>query len=235
MHLARRTERWALPLNPLTARAFGAVAAWRHGRAVHMPGVGVTATVHPRGMGAAWFGPGRAPAIVRWSRGGGLPEPLPDVLGIGIAIERSPGDRLDVLVASSAWPPVLRHLLRPAVRFDRARFTSLTPFAVEGRRLLQGARLVGSGPAVTMATMPESLRGRALELRVASLTGAWSTVALVELHGPTDPARIEALALSPWTSTWPFRPVGALNRLRDAAYVASERARSVDDPVVTHR
>jgi hypothetical protein len=63
-----------------------------------------------RWAGARLLVPGaRYDAVVRFSRGGGLPEPLPDALGVAVRLPDAygPGRTQDFLVTSSADLPLL--------------------------------------------------------------------------------------------------------------------------------
>jgi hypothetical protein len=63
-----------------------------------------------RWAGARLLVPGaRYDAVVRFSRGGGLPEPLPDALGVAVRLPDAygPGRAQDFLVTSSADLPLL--------------------------------------------------------------------------------------------------------------------------------
>src|SRR4051812_31288290 len=85
--------------------AFGAVARARDDRALHPDGV-----VFAGAITGALFGARRA--LVRISRGGGLPETLPDVRGCAIRVldAHGSGRHQDLLLASSLAAPVGRHL-----------------------------------------------------------------------------------------------------------------------------
>jgi hypothetical protein len=90
------------PLRTLVETAFGGVARWRRGRAVHTRGVELDAelTLDPDSLlGRALDVSGSCPAMVRVSRSVGLPGRWPDLLGIAV---RAPGFyRLAALATAS--------------------------------------------------------------------------------------------------------------------------------------
>jgi hypothetical protein len=70
-----------------------------------------------------------AAALLRFSRGAGLPEPLPDALGVAIKLPdaHGPGADQDLLLTSSSDRPLLRRLLFPARSFLRGAFSTALP------------------------------------------------------------------------------------------------------------
>src|SRR4051812_14484439 len=108
-------------VDTLTAAAMEVGSAVRAARVFHPAGVGFRSTiaVRPPADGAGPLGvslldePRTYSGLVRFSRGAGLPEPLPDVLGLAVRVEHAhgPGQAQDLLFASSAALPVGRQLL----------------------------------------------------------------------------------------------------------------------------
>jgi len=89
---------------------------------LHPRGVVLPATVHrygaPAAFGVPWLDePGSQPALVRFSRGGGLPTPLPDVLGIALRIDPD-GDPGDLLFATTGRGCARAPTPPPAARGD---------------------------------------------------------------------------------------------------------------------
>lgn len=213
----------------LVAAGFGAVAAVRRGRAVHTIGCSFHGSVRLTPAAEARWGGAVGHAIVRFSKGGGFPEPLPDILGLGVrlGLDGRPGTPIDLLVASSLARPGLRHLLIPARRFERPFFSSLTPYdTADGLRLYGGEVEGPPGETLTLdALRAGKVRPTRVVIVVATLTGAWETVGSITIADRVDPEASEALRFNPWHTTDPFRPVGAFNRVRDRAYLASQRAR----------
>src|SRR3954447_16915988 len=149
MPSARSPER---PLSSSAAAAGSAAGAALRGvfagvgrlrptdKPLHPRGVVLPATVHRYGgaghhggagpFGVAWLDePGADPALVRFSRGGGLPDALPDVLGIALRIDpdTQPGD---LLFATTGRGPIGRFLLRPrrAATLAAATYSTLQPY-----------------------------------------------------------------------------------------------------------
>jgi hypothetical protein len=218
----------------LAAAGFGALAALRRGRAVHTVGAGFAARFEVEApWRSRWPAEPGAEATVRLSRGAGLPDAVPDILGIGVRVPGA-GDEpaVDLLAASSGAAVGLRHVLRPARYFDAAFFSSLLPFAVDGRPLLYGFRVSGA-LRLTMGDLRGHHRPVArLDLVVATPSGPWEVVATLIFARWLDDDVIEPLALEP-AGGGPFEPYGpllAVARVRDAAYRASRRMRGAPEP-----
>jgi hypothetical protein len=83
--------------------------------------------------------PGAAyPALLRFSRGAGLPEPLPDALGVAVKLPdvHGPGADQDLLLSRSVDRPLLRRLLFPARSFLRGAFSTALPYDLDGERVV---------------------------------------------------------------------------------------------------
>ena len=104
--------RW---LGDLTARAFGLAAAVRFPRPLHPSGVTRAGEARLTGRGRLLAGGPTCRVVARFSRGAGLPEPLPDVLGLAVRFVDAfgPGRHHDVLL-SSGGPGRLAWVLAPA-------------------------------------------------------------------------------------------------------------------------
>src|SRR3954471_22227465 len=122
----------------VSAAVFEAGSAVRRARVFHPMGIGFrsTVTIRPTTEGEAPFGvplldhPGAYSGRVRVSRGAGLPEPLPDVLGLAVRIEDAHGlgHAQDLLLGSSSSLPVGRQLFVPAASFSGATLTPILPY-----------------------------------------------------------------------------------------------------------
>jgi hypothetical protein len=131
-------------LAAVLAAAFRLLARLRRGRALHPLGVGYHARLEITPGAGRWAGarllvPGaRYDAVVRFSRGGGLPEPLPDALGVAVRLPDAygPGRAQDFLVTSSADLPLVRRLLFPGRSFLHRSFSSALPYRVDGRAVV---------------------------------------------------------------------------------------------------
>jgi hypothetical protein len=222
-----------LVLGAPAAVAFGALALVRRARALHPVGVAFEAELVLDGPGAASVPelgvPGsRRAGVVRFSRGGGLPEGRPDIHGIAVRLNaRDPGGRdQDLLLSSSARSVVGRRLLVPARSFDDVWTSSLTSFDAGGRRVLWGAHVRAGDPAATVeALRREPARAPAIALMVATPSAPWERVGTVEPGDIVSPDIEDALAFSPWQDGDGVVPAGFLNLLRDGAYRASRIGR----------
>lgn len=168
--------------------------------------------------------PGEHRAIVRFSKGAGLPDPLPDVLGIAVRVldVDGPGRHRDLLFASSARPPILRHLLLPGRSLGSRLCSAVLPYAAPSGTVLLGAA-AEDGPSV------DALAGGAspppVRLLVATSTGPWRVFAVVLPEHPLSDAEQTDLAFDPWNAGPDLLPTGLLNRLRHPAYAGSRAAR----------
>jgi hypothetical protein len=234
-------------LGSLLAAAFRLLARLRGGRALHPVGLGYRARLEVgpaarRFPGTRLLVPGAGyPALVRFSRGAGLPERLPDALGVAVRLVDAygPGQPQDLLLTSSADLPVARRLLFPARSFLHRSFSSALPYRVGGRRVVA---LLAPRPAPAGAAWPRT--GRALpdlaaaaatgalayELRLAGSLGRARTVGVLAIGTPLDAAATEALRFNPWTTGQGIHPLGRLNRLRRPSYRASQQGHPPGGP-----
>jgi hypothetical protein len=201
--------------SPAVARAtrsiFAGVARLRGDRAFHPDGTTFRATLRPLGGGTAVaLLHGERAALVRISRGLGLPERLPDVLGCAIRVPDAygPGAHQDFALASSHRARVARHALVPAQSYERAFYSSILPYRLGDETVIVGA----------------SIRAGAVELCVAPPRGEWRRIAAVALEGAAPEAEARELRFNVLNSGGGIRPLGRLNSLRDPAYRGSQAA-----------
>ena len=198
-----------------TATALGLGTALRGSRVFHPTGQAHTARVvvdGGRGWGAYLLDqPATYDGVVRVSRGAGLPEPLPDVVGLAI---RFPGmgkhdGPLDVLLNTSGGAPGLRHVFVP-LPVGRT-YSSVLPYRTgSGRVLLLGAR--GSG------------EGR-WELLAATLLGGWQRWGALTLGEPLPAEESERLRFMPTLGADDLQTVALFRTLRDWSYRQSQAHR----------
>ena len=223
MRPARVLELAALPATGLSAGAFAALSAIRGKRFFHPDGVSFEAAVTFDDSSPLPLR-GEADALVRLSRGMGLPEGLPDVLGLAVKL---PDLGQDFLFATSGDDAVSRHLLFPSSGFFRRSYSSVLPYECAGRTIVLGARADRSLVDLEGQQMGDVRRHVGTrEVRFdltwgPAGTGEVHAFASLRLEGP----HIGALAFNPFNSVPGLRPAGALNRLRLETYRRSQEAR----------
>jgi len=211
---------------------FGAIARLRGDRSLHPAGVAFAATFvveQPRLKHARLFARRtRRPAYVRFSRGFGLPEPLPEILSVAVKVPDAygPGRDQDLLLTAAGDAPVLRHVFFVGRSHVAKRFSSVLPFRVGGRTMLLGA-VPRVGPALDGGRDLEELEllaaaGRlSLDLQVATPTGPWRTVARLDVGERLGRQDEDALGFNSDNAGGGIEAIGLVNRLRGAAYAAS--------------
>jgi hypothetical protein len=228
---------------PATAAGFYALAALRRRRSLHPTGVGYHGQLlvgdGPGRPGVPLLRPGATyPALLRFSRGAGLPEPLPDALGVAVKLPNAhgPGADQDLLLTSSTSRPLLRRLLFPARSFVRGAFSTALPYDLNGERVVvllvpapTGNERSPGGVDRSGGTMAElraaAAAGLGFELRTAGTLGPSQRLATLTVGQPLSAEQTQALRFNPWTTGPGIRPCGWLNLLRDAAYRASQHGR----------
>jgi hypothetical protein len=198
------TDLLSLP-RAAAATALGLGTALRGARVFHPHGETHVCTVVVAGgaFGASLLDdPGEHDGFVRFSRGAGLPQPLPDVDGFalrlpGLGVD---GEPLDILV-NSAW----RYAFVPSA-ISRTWSAVLPHRTGTGQLVLLGAR-----PAKTGFT-----------LLAASPLGVWRPWGRLELGEPVDG---EELRFRPERGAPDLRPIALFRTLRSWAYDASQAGR----------
>src|SRR4051794_9234328 len=195
---------------------FGTVAMIRRARALHPRGAVTAATLrrlpHPP-SDVAWLDVTQDVRVgVRLSRSAGLPAPLPDVLGLALAVPIGDGRRGDLLLSTAGSRPVARHLLLPARDPLRSTYTCLVPYQSD------------RGP-VMLAALPAD--GDVLRLAWAEPRGPWQPFAELVLDDvPGAFGDDPSLDLDPVLHPLPgLRVPAPLARLREPAYARSRRQR----------
>jgi hypothetical protein len=211
---------------------FGSLARAFDARPLHPRGVAFAAEIvveQPRLRGARLFArPGRRPALVRFSRGFGLPRPAPDLVAMAIKVPdaNGPGRDQDLLLAAAGERPVLRHLFAWGGTHLERSYSTVLPFRVGARTMLLGAAPLTSGEADLDDLPALAARGElAFALRAATPLGAWHDIARLEVGSRLSEAEEEALDFNSSRSGGGIEPVGLVNRVRDAAYSAAAHER----------
>jgi hypothetical protein len=155
--------------------------------------------------------PGTYAATVRLSRGAGLPEPLPDVVGIALRLHdaHGPGRHQDLLMNASLDLPVLHHLMVPV---RTGVFSSILAYDVGGTLALFGA-------------LRDPREEGGFQLAVARVLRRFTPVADIRLGDRLPQADADALRFNPWHTGGGIRPAGPFQRARAAAYRGSQRGR----------
>lgn len=243
----REVRLWAAAAAaPAVAAGFSLLAGLRRRRSLHPAGAGYRGRFvvddHPDRQGVPLVQPGTAAtAVLRLSRAAGLPEPLPDGLGVAVKLPDvyGPGADQDLLLTSSIDRPLLRRLLFPATSFLRGAFSSALPYELgdsQQRAVLllvpkasDGSRspdAVGRRHVGALAELDAALTaGLQFQLRTAGSFGPSRPLATLTVESPLTAEQTEQLRFNPWTTGPGIRPSGWINLLRDTAYRASQRAR----------
>ena len=231
---------------PAAAAGFSLLARLRRRRSLHPTGAGYRGWIvgddHPDRRGVPLFQPGTvATAVLRFSRAAGLPEPLPDALGVAVKLPDvyGPGADQDLLLTSSIDRPLLRRLLFPATSFLRGAFSSALPYELGDRQQRVVLLLVPKPPDAGRS--PETVgrrhgnawaeldaataAGLQFQLRTAGSFGPSQPLATLTIESPLTAEQTEELRFNPWTTGPGIRPSGWINLLRDTAYRASQRVR----------
>jgi hypothetical protein len=202
--------------------AFGAVSALRSARSLHPHGVvceavlEIDAPLQAREGGSLFSRPGAYEAVIRLSRGAGLPRPLPDIHGCAVRLidAYGPARHQDFLLASSLGGPLLHHLLVPTRGFWSRPYSSVLLYALDGDIMVVGA----------LPPRPSAVgHGRRLTLAVAKPLGTWRPVGEIRLGDPVPLEEGERIRFHPWNTGPGIRPWGPFMRLRDPAYRGSQR------------
>lgn len=223
MRPARILELAAIPATGLSAGAFATLSAIRGKRFFHPDGVSFEASLTFADSPLPFEG--RADALVRLSRGMGLPERLPDVLGLAVKI---PALGQDLLFATSGEDAVSRHLLFPASGFFRRPYSTVLPYECDGRTIVLGARADRTLVDVEGQQMGD-VRRHVAGARDVRFDLTWGPAGTNEVHAfgslRLDGPYIGALAFNPFNTVAGLKPAGGLNRLRLETYRKSQEAR----------
>jgi hypothetical protein len=212
----------------VVAVPLGALARWRRGKPMHPRGA-VFSGVLERGTGRTPFGvpwldePARDEVVVRFSRGAGLPAPLPDLLGLAVRIPDGP---VDLLLSTTPTGPLVR--LLPVPRRDAAAaYTSIMGYRSDAGTL----RLAAMAESRSAPSDPEPLAeavargGLAFLLAAARGQGPWRPFGRLEVTAPREPldpdVRFDAVRNPPHGLV----PDGPMARFRAPAYAAARHGR----------
>ncbi|WP_251045023.1 SRPBCC family protein [Arthrobacter sp. ISL-5] len=225
------------------ATVFRAIKAVRPVRPIHPRGISLLGELTQTGAdgraaggipgarsGISWLdAAGTEPVQARFSRSVGLPEALPDILGL--ALRTGPADQpADMLFASTGWGFPARFMLIPKLDVRSARFTTLMPYQGADGPVLLGLRTLSlpsgaTGRADTGGNFKDSLADGewSLALSFATPAGRWVPAGVLRLRAA--PASDDASARFdplehplPGAGTYPWA-----RRLRERSYRAARR------------
>jgi hypothetical protein len=169
--------------------------------------------------------PGEDDAVVRLSRGAGLPAPLPDLLGLAIRLPGPAGRPVDLLLSSTGTGQVTRYL--PAFRRDTAGgYCSLMTFRTAAGTVVLGALPDRDGVPSEPGPLAADVAARPLVFRLAAAPpfGPWRPFGRLELTAPADPldpdVRFDAILNAPPG----LGADGPMARLREPSYAAARNA-----------
>lgn len=188
-----------------------------------------TRALHPRGelrrgllyrqgcecpTGVPWLDDaGTEEVLLRFSRSLGLPESLPDVLGLAVRVSLEEGGHGDLLLATTGAGGWGRFLLRLARRRG-AFYSSLFPYHAP------------TGPLL-LAASPFDDDGCHFEFVCARPRGSWSTFGRLSVLPAMDRGHDTATAFDPVLHVVPgLNSYTWAAQLRRFAYAASRRARA---------
>jgi hypothetical protein len=209
----------------------------RHPRPIHPHGLVLTGQatwIHdaaPSGIG--WIDDVRATPLevtARLSRGVGLPDRLPDVLGLAVRFHAADGRHADVLLATTGIGFPFRFVLVPRRSATGATFGSLLPYRAPRGPVLICARSVPSRvlPA-DLGALRRSLQEQPWRVRLyhAAPTGKWHPFAeaLLRPAAEADSAELRFDPVGhplPGSTTYPW-----VRSVREPSYRAAQRGTSV--------
>lgn len=235
--------------------AFGTLARWRSGRAVHTRGVELdaTLTLDPgTAIGRILGEPWSRPAVVRASKSVGLPGRRADLLGMAVRIPVG-GGVFDVLLASTGRRGLGHQALLPSRTWWGRPYSTILPYRADGTSVLLGleaqprptrlrptlphpAQPHPEQPGADPAELAAAVRAGPIGLEVTAmrLGGRRRPIGrLVLQRVREDPPPI---AYDPIRNALPrLRPSRLLASVREWAYTGSRRGRAADPASLQRR
>lgn len=168
-------------------------------------------------------GPHKRPVLVRFSRGAGLPDHLPDVLGLAVRIPDADGHGgvQDLLMSTAGRQPGWRQVPWPTRDVLRSTYSSLVTYDVAGRALLVGTVADDDEGASGF----DGLRGRAILLATADRKGRWEPFARIVVGAPLPEDEGRRIGFDIAHDAGGFRPRRPFRSLRARSY---PQARAVE-------
>lgn len=207
---------------------FGVAAALRRKKPLHPRGsvvpIRLIRTGLDPGFRVPWLDdPGSDIGVARFSRSIGLPDALPDILGLAVRLEGPEGPH-DLLLATTGRRPVLRSVLLPWVTPLTATYGSLFPYATPRGNVVFAAWLAESAPELSGAPA-------AFTLAVASPVGAYREFGRLELEALPGQGSDDSLDFDPVVHPLPGLAMSrGFAALREPAYASARAHRPDSDP-----
>ena len=210
------------------AAGFRLLKLARPDRPIHPEGLGLAGELMRTGnpgepSGLDWLdAPGLDPVQARFSRSVGLPQRVPDILGLALRVPAASagggsGGPADVLFASTGWEVPARFLLVPKLDVAGATLTTLMPYRGRHGPVLLGLRTENL-PAGPLASADWTLG-----LYWARPRGPWQRCGTLRLRAAAEPAdaplRFDPLENQPQGA----ETYGWARRLREHSYRAAQR------------
>lgn len=217
------------PLDRPVQAGFHALARLRRAPAFHPTGRAFDGEVDLDGEGP--LPEGHWPALIRLSKGVGIPGGVADFLGVAVRVQH-PDTVVDFLCTTTVGTRGWRRLaLAPTGSWGRATLSSLMPWERAGERLwacleINDARIDSGDPDAVAEALPLRITVRVMDSRNAIVQKGRIT-----LTATTDPG---SLAFDPDQHAPPGWQLGPrwLARLRETAYVGSRRGRRARDRTI---
>lgn len=180
------------------SRVIRLIQFFRRGRPVHPAGLSLVGELERPGSGErsgiAWLDePGKGTVRARLSRGLGLPESLPDIVGLALRVVDNEGS-CDVLLATTGLSRPGRFLVLFRRRIDKAAFGSLMPYRGPLGPVLLAAKPLAPAVALpaSMTRFRRAIGGETWRLGLywARPLGPWVRFGTLELR--IDPDRLDS-------------------------------------------
>ncbi len=211
----------------LASRARGERVIHAKGRAYHatlalLPGADTLAVPLVRG-------PRKRPVLVRFSRGAGLPDSLPDVLGLAVRVPDADGHGgvQDLLMSTAGRPPGWRQLPWPSRDLLRSAYSSIVTYDVAGRARLVGTVPDDDGPCAQL----DGLAGRSVLLATADRAGRWEPFARLLIGDPLPDDEGRRIGFDLGNDAGGLLPRGPWRALRERSYPRARAVERRDAPV----
>lgn len=217
----------------LVAVPLGALARLRRGKPMHPRGAVFDGVLERRGSAPEWGVPwldevASEQVLVRFSRGTGLPGPLPDLLGLAVRVPHAE-QPIDLLVTTTGRGPLLRWV--PLPRRDAAvPYTSIMGYRSDAGTLRIAALPECSAAPSEPDALAAAVRERSLVFTLAAARGAqrWRPFGRLTLTAPREPldpdVRFDAVQHPPPG----LAADGPMARFRAPAYARARAARTAE-------